>query len=256
MWNTRTDVHVTSEFYGVEGFVQGNEALNSIELALLGDVQGKTILHLQCHFGMDSIALSRRGAKVCGVDFSENAIIEARKLATRCGADTRFIESDVLKLNEVLDEQFDIVFTSYGTIGWLPDLDAWAGIVQRFLKPGGKLVFAEFHPVVWMFDNDFAKVAYSYFNREMIEEEEEGTYADKQAGIREKSITWNHDLGEVLGALLSQGLRITYFGEYDYSPYACFKNVVEIGPECFQIKGLEGKIPMVYALVAESPGLE
>ena len=126
-----------------------------------------------------------------------------------------------------MDEKFDIVFTSYGTIGWFPDLDKWAKIVSHFLKSDGKFVFAEFHPVVWMFDNDFKEVYYNYFNVEPILEEEAGTYADKEATLQTTTITWNHPISEVLNALISNGLEINCFNEFDYSPYNCFNQTEE-----------------------------
>ncbi|RYE50500.1 MAG: class I SAM-dependent methyltransferase [Sphingobacteriales bacterium] len=154
-WNNRTASHLKSEFYNVEGFLAGKSSLNSIELDLLGDVSGKSILHLQCHFGQDTISLARLGAKVTGVDLSDKAIDAARDLAEKCGFAVNFICCDVYDLPDNLNEQFDMVFTSYGVIGWLPDLDKWAKIISRFMKPGGSLIFAEFHPVLWMFDNNF-----------------------------------------------------------------------------------------------------
>ena len=153
-----------------------------------------------------------------------------------------------------MDEKFDIVFTSYGTIGWFPDLDKWAKIVSQFLKPDGKFVFAEFHPVVWMFDNDFKEVFYNYFNIEPILEEAEGTYANKEAALNTTTITWNHPISEVLNALISNGLEINCFNEFDYSPYNCFNQTEEFDSEGsekkFRIKHLENKIPMVYSLSA------
>src|SRR6187551_1118010 len=152
-WNQRTAVHVASDFYGVDAFVKGKSSLQQIELGLLGDVAGKSILHLQCHFGQDTLSLARLGAKVTGVDLSDVAITEARKLARELGLSTDFICCNVYDLPQQLEQQFDVVFTSYGAIGWLPDLDRWAQIVRRFLKPGGRLVLVEFHPFVWMFDD-------------------------------------------------------------------------------------------------------
>jgi ubiquinone/menaquinone biosynthesis C-methylase UbiE len=205
---------------------------------------------MQCHFGQDTLSLARMGAKVTGIDFSGEAIKRARELNDQLGLDATFICTDIYTLPEVLDKQFDIVFTSYGTIGWLPDMQRWAGVVARFLKPGGSFVFAEFHPVVWMFNNTFSAVEYSYFNREAIVETLSGTYAAREADIKMKEIGWNHDLAEVLQNLIAAGLNLTSFQELDYSPYNCFQNMVEIAPQKFQIKGLEGKIPMMYALVA------
>ncbi len=250
LWDEKTAHHVASAFYNTDEFIKGRSTLNDIELSLLGDVKGKTILHLQCHFGQDSLSLARMGAKVTGLDFSGEAIKKARELNGQLGLDATFVCTDIYTLPEVLDKEFDIVFTSYGTIGWLPDMKRWAGVVARFLKPGGAFVFAEFHPVVWMFSNDFTTIEYPYFNREPIIETLTGTYADREADIKQQEIGWNHDLAEVLQSLLAAGLRLTAFKEFDYSPYNCFSNAVEIGTGKFQMKGLEGKIPVVYALVA------
>jgi len=250
LWNDKTDFHLDSPLYDMPGFLSGNSSLTEIETAQLGDVSGTRILHLQCHFGQDSLSLARLGARVTGVDLSDRAIAKARELNDQLGLDARFICCNLYDLGQHLDESFDIVFASFGTIGWLPDLDRWAAIIRQFLRPGGTFHFAEFHPVVWMFDDRFQEVAYSYFNREPIIEETEGTYADRQAPIKNLSVSWNHPFGDVLGALLRQGLRIDHFQEYDFSPFDCFLNTVEIGPRRYQIKGMEGKLPMVYSLVA------
>ena len=148
-WNAKVEPHLKSDFYFVDEFLNGKTSLNSIELEILGDVSGKEILHLQCHFGQDSISLSRMGAKVTGIDLSDKAIEAAQDLAQKCGTDTSFLVSDVYELPKILDKKFDIVYTSYGTIGWLPDLEKWAEVISHFLKPGGKFVFVEFHPFVW-----------------------------------------------------------------------------------------------------------
>ncbi|MEK7226791.1 MAG: class I SAM-dependent methyltransferase, partial [Bacteroidota bacterium] len=147
-------------------------------------------------------------------------------------------------------EQFDIVFTSYGTIGWLPDLQSWAKMIAERLKPGGIFYLAEFHPVVWMFDDDFTHIKYSYENREVIVTENQGTYTDRNADIKGKEYSWNHSIGEVMNALIGAGLKIEMFNEHMYSPYPCFRNTVEFETGKWHIKGLEGKIPMVYSIRA------
>lgn len=249
-WNKQTDIHLRSEFYDLDGFLKGNTSLNDIELGLLGDIQGKTVLHLQCHFGQDTISLSRLGAHVTGVDLSDKAIGRAKEIARETQSDTTFICCDIYDLPAHLDKKFDIVFTSYGTIGWLPDLDKWAKIVSRFLKPNGQFVFVEFHPVVWMFDNDFEKIGYRYFNSGAIIEKETGTYADRSAAITQEYVSWNHGLSEVINSLIRNGLEINVFDEFDYSPYNCFNKTLEIAPKKFRIAHLDNKIPMVYSIVA------
>ncbi|MBK8498027.1 MAG: methyltransferase domain-containing protein [Flavobacteriales bacterium] len=253
MWNARVPHHLGSRMYDVESFVAGRNSLTALELELLGEVTGKRILHLQCHFGQDTISLARMGAEVTGLDISDAAIAEARKLAVRCGSAASWVLSNVIDPVSELDGRFDIVFTSYGTIGWLPDLKPWAANIRRYLKPGGRLVFVEFHPVVWMFDNDFTHVAYSYFNRQTIVEEEQGTYADRSADIKLASHSWNHDLGEVLTALLHEGFRVERFTELDGSPHDCFANTVKGEDGLYRIKGMEGVLPMVYGLSALLP---
>lgn len=249
-WNNKVAYHLASEFYAVDDFIKGKSSLNSFELDLLGDVKGKSILHLQCHFGQDTLSLARMGAHATGVDLSDKAITEANNLAQKINTKADFICCDVYDLPNHLNKQFDIVFTSYGTIGWLPDLSKWANVISHFLKPGGKFVFAEFHPVVWMFDNDFKNVGYSYFNTGPIVETESGTYADKSAPITQEFVGWNHGMAEVINSLIRSGLQITALNEFDYSPYNCFQHTVEFEKGKYRIKHLDNKIPMVYSLSA------
>ncbi|MCY1723510.1 class I SAM-dependent methyltransferase [Prolixibacteraceae bacterium Z1-6] len=253
LWDNKTDIHYKSDFYNVESFIQGKNSLNKIELDLLGDVKGKNILHLQCHFGQDTMSLARFGALATGIDLSGNAIEKAKQLNKKLGTNAKFIQSDIYKLPEVLYEKFDIVFTSYGVIGWLPDMIKWAKVVNHFVKPGGKFVIAEFHPIVWMFSYDFKKIEFNYLESGPIVEELEGTYTNQDANIKDKSVSWNHGLSTVINALLKTGLVLTDFQEYNYSPYDCFENTLKTEDGKFKIKGLEDKIPMVYSVVAQKP---
>lgn len=248
LWNEKTKHHVGSDFYDMEGFLAGKTSLQQPELELLGDVNGKSILHLQCHFGQDSMSLARMGARVTGTDIADDAIAFAQKTAKELELDASFVRADTYTVPEWVNEQFDIVFASYGVIGWLPDMQRFAEVVAKMLKPDGRFVFAEFHPVVWMYDNDFKEITYSYFNKAPIIEELEGTYADKDADIKMKEIGWNHALTDVLQSLINAGLKLEVFKEYDWSPYDCFNNTVKIGDGKWQIKGKEGLMPMMYAL--------
>lgn len=249
-WNNKVETHLKSEFYNLDAFLRGGSSLNAVELELLGDIKGKSILHLQCHFGQDTISLSRMGAELTGVDLSDKAIAGARMIAHETGSDAQFICCDLYELERHLDRQFDLVFTSYGTIGWLPDLMKWARLISKFLKPDGKFVFVEFHPVVWMFDDTFDKVAYNYFNVEAIIETESGTYADRNACISQSFVSWNHSMAEVISSLIGNSLVIEAFQEYDYSPYNIFKGSVESEPKKYRIEHLNGRIPMLYSIVA------
>ncbi|MNU94859.1 bifunctional 3-demethylubiquinone-9 3-methyltransferase/ 2-octaprenyl-6-hydroxy phenol methylase [compost metagenome] len=248
-WNQRVEPHVESEFYDVAGFINGKTSLKETEIGLLGDLKGKRVLHLQCHFGQDSISMARMGASVVGADLSDKAIEKARELAELTQTDATFVCCDLFDLPQHLEGQFDLVFTSYGTVGWLPDLDRWASIIQHFLKPGGKFVFVEFHPVVWMFDDDFQKVGYRYFKSDPIVETTSGTYADREASIRTTSVSWNHGMSEVIGSLLRHGIQLQDLQEYDFANYDCFAHTVEFEPGKFRIKHLENNIPMMYSIV-------
>ncbi|MFZ1264003.1 MAG: class I SAM-dependent methyltransferase, partial [Chitinophagaceae bacterium] len=250
LWNQRTAVHKDSAFYNLKGFKAGENVLTPIELNELGDVAGKKMLHLQCHFGMESLNWARLVADVTGVDLSDEAIKEAKQLNDELGLNAKFIccnvydlhpqlieSSKVSPFGEDLKGDFDIVFTSYGTIGWLPDLDKWAAIIAYYLKPGGIFYMADFHPVVWMFDDAFTHIQYYYENRELIVTENYGTYTDRNADIKGKEYSWNHSISELLNALIRQGLQIQHFNEFMYSPYSNFTNSVETSKGQWQIKG-------------------
>lgn len=247
-WNYKTPIHIGSEFYDNEAFLQGKNTLQDIELSMLGDIKGKSVLHLQCHFGQDSISLARMGANVTAIDLSDEAIKRAQKFAGQLNVDVEFICSDIYNIPSVLDREFDIVFTSYGVIGWLPDIKKWSEIVSHYLKPQGRFIFVEFHPLVWVFDDNFTTIAYDYFNTGEIIETFAGTYADRNADVSYTTVCWNHSLSEVMGNLINSGIEIKQFEEFDYSPYPCFKNVEEVEKGKFKIKHLQYTMPMVYAL--------
>ena len=241
-WNKRTQVHVGSDFYDVEGFLAGACSLNDIELAELGDVEGKTLLHLQCHFGLDTLSWARRGANVTGVDLSPAAIEKAEELRERAGLDAELVCSDVYAFGETCTKTYDIVFTSYGTICWLPSLEKWADTIARCLKPGGTFYMAEFHPAYDLV------TGYPYFHSPEPDVEEEGTYTENCPGETSKMATWAHPLSEVIGSLLAVGIRIDLFNEYPYSPYDCFENMEEREKGKFYIRNNGHDVPMVYTI--------
>ncbi len=252
-WNLKTDVHKTAEFYGLENWRRDPAAtsLQKIELVELGSVAGKSLLHLQCHFGQDTLSWARAGAaKVVGVDFSENAIGLARELAAEQALPAEFVCCNVFDLREHLAGQFDIVFTSYGTIGWLPDLKPWAEVVAHFLKPGGFFYIADFHPVLWMMNDEMTALKYPYHNAGVIETEQVGSYADRYADLKYTEYGWNHSLSEIINVLISNGLRLEFLNEYPHSPFDCFSRTVRGEDGNFRIEGLENVLPMVYSLKA------
>ena len=242
-WNKRTEVHVDSKFYDVEGFLKGKNALKEIELTEMGNVEGKTFLHLQCHFGLDSLSWARLGAQVTGVDLSSTAIDKAKYLAEKTGLDANFICSDLYNFGEISKEQYDVVFTSYGALCWLPDLEKWAELVARNLKPGGTFYIAEFHPFYDIFSG------YSYFHcPEPDVEEEEGTYTENDKGETSTLITWAHPISEVITALIGAGIQITQFSEYPFSSYNCFEGMTEGEEGKFYLKSKGQDIPLVYTI--------
>jgi len=251
LWDAKTRVHVKSAFYDLAGFMAGKNTLQKIELEQLPELKGLKVLHSQCHFGQDTLSMQRMGAQCTGIDLSPLAIDTARDLNTQLGLDASFHTCNVYELDKTLQDTYDLVFTSYGVIGWLPDLKRWAAQLVSRLKPGGQLHITEFHPMMYMYDWDTKKVSYRYFNNgEPYVEEEEGTYADKEAKIGLKEYFWQHSLGDLLSALLHNGLEITTFKEYDYSPYNFFtKEEPRAESEyIFQDNGIN--IPLVFSLNA------
>ncbi|MCB0545583.1 MAG: methyltransferase domain-containing protein [Saprospiraceae bacterium] len=252
-WNLRTGVHKDSEFYNLDAWKNGATSLTSIELREVGDVKGKSLLHLQCHFGQDTLSWARLGAGVTGCDLSDEAIACARQLAEETKLPAKFVCCNVYDLPQHLEGKYDIVFTSYGVVGWLPDLDRWAAVINHFLKPGGMFYIAEFHPVIWMFDEQMERFKYPYHNSGVIQSENVGSYSDRYANIQYTDYGWNHSLSEVINSLTGQGLQIRFLNEYPYSPYDCFDKTVKGDDGFFRIQGLEGIIPMVYSIQAIKP---
>jgi 2-polyprenyl-3-methyl-5-hydroxy-6-metoxy-1,4-benzoquinol methylase len=257
-WNELVTIHAKSKEYDLEGFISGKNSLHSIELEALGDVRGKSLLHLQCHFGLDTISWARLGARVTGVDFSDSAIELAQNIANRVGVKAEFICSNVFELSEVLKKQYDIVFTSYGVLMWLHDIDDWGKIVARYLKPGGVFFIAEFHPFAWVFDDngEELKIKYSYWHsNEPIYWEENGSYADPDAKVENKGdYEWAHPISDVVNALINAGLILKEFKEYPFSvdasnPPGLVK--CEDGYSRFKDKSID--IPLLYSIKAVKP---
>jgi len=252
-WNARTPVHLASSFYDLEGWKRGACSLKPIEVEEVGDVRGLHLLHLQCHFGQDTLSWARRGANVVGLDFSDAAIDAARGLAAELGLSARFVCADVHKAAEAVGEQFDIVFSSYGVLGWLPDLEPWARQVAACLRPGGRFHLIEFHPIRWIFDDALERIIYPWDSRGTpIKTEEKHTYADSNAELDLVEVGWNHGIGTVVTALLHAGLVLDALREHDWSPYPIFAGSVEVAPGRFQAERLRGA-PHVYSLIAHRP---
>ncbi|SDM41895.1 Methyltransferase domain-containing protein [Halogranum gelatinilyticum] len=237
-WDELAELHPETDFYDVESFLAGETTLMDLEREELADVVGggTDLLHLQCHFGLDTLSWAREGATVTGVDFSPVAIETARELRDEAGIDeerARFVESDVYDISDVLDETFDLVFTSYGVLVWLPDLGRWAEVVSRFLKLGGTFYLAEIHPTFAMSetvgDDDWIQLPYAYSNDEAMSfETDEGSYADEDAELSKTTIyEWNHGVGDIVTALVDAGLDIEFVHEFPKSSYKRLDGMVE-----------------------------
>lgn len=252
-WNTKVDIHAKSKFYDVDAFKKGKSSLNKFELDALGDVNGKSLLHLQCHFGQDTLSWSRLGAKCTGIDISNKAIDLAQQLNNELDLDAQFVCCNVLDTSKHVSEKFDIIFTSYGTIGWLPDLKPWAKMISERLKPGGVFYIVEFHPIVWMFDyiNDTPELKYGYHQKEVIYDEYEGTYADANSKMISKEYGWNHGLGDVVTALTEAGLHIDFLKEYDESPYDVFPWLIKNDEGLYETK--DKLFPLLFEVKVSKP---
>jgi len=250
-WNQRTPHHVKSEFYDVRGFVAGATSLRFIEIEELGNIAGKSLLHLMCHFGQDTLSLARMGARTTGIDFSDQAIASAKSLAREIGSDSEFHCCNLYDTRKHVRGRFDIVYTSYGVIGWLPDLTGWGRIIAESLKPGGMFYIAEFHPFVWMMDEKFERFAYSYFHSETpLEFDLKGTYTDRSADISHKDFNWIHTLGDVVNALIANGLEIEFLHEFPFTVYDCFPNLEKVGDHKWVFKNLKDTIPYIFSIRA------
>ena len=243
-WDKRTALHIKSRFYDMASFINGQCSLNPIELAQVGSVAGKSLLHLQCHFGQDTLSWARLGAQVTGLDFSVRAIEQANVLKQATGLEATFIESDVYQFGAENVKTYDIVFTSYGALCWLPDLAAWATTVAGALKTGGEFHLVEFHGV-----NDLL-CGYPYFPTGEASVEEEGTYTENCDGTTSTTVTWSHSLSEVINSLLDAGLRIEHVGEYPFSPYDCFDGLQYVQGLGYQMLHKGQQIPLVYSIKA------
>ncbi len=260
-WEAWTHIHVASDFYDVASFRDGRDPVRvrDYEIAEVGPVEGKTLLHLQCHFGLDTLSWARLGAQVTGADFSPAAVEAATALAAEVGIDARFVVSNVYDLARNLDGQFDIVYTSRGVLGWLPDIRRWANVVAHFVKPGGFFYIAECHPISMAFaDEDVSpgelRLNYPYWEHERaLTFEVKGSYADRDAateGLVEHG--WDHSLGEIVTALIDAGLSIDFLHEFDFAEWD-LGYTVEAEDGKWRIPGEQGRLPLFFTLRASKP---
>jgi len=258
LWESWTRVNIKSDFYDVKAFKRGETQLDQVAAKGVGDVRGKSLLHLQCHFGLDTLDLARRGARVVGVDFSNEAVGFARKLAREISVGAQFICANIYELSDHLDERFDIVFTSHGVLGWLPDINAWAQIISRHLSPGGFFFIAEIHPFAWIFDesrtDNTLAIELPYFHQAQPQIfVEKGNYADPNANIEHEAHYWSHSVSDIISALLGAGLVLESFDEHPFLEWQHFPWMEQNDDGSWALRSDGPQIPLMFSLKARKP---
>lgn len=259
LWNDWTAIHEQSAHYDLAGFKAGKVSLTPVDIEEVGPVAGRSLLHLQCHFGKDTLSWARLGATVTGVDFSERAIDLARALSAELALPATFVCSNIYDLPAALSGQFDIVFTGGGALPWLPDLARWAQVIAHFLKPGGMFYVRDIHPVSWMFEDDEAgediRLAYPYFpDPEPLKGEVHGSYAAPDAAYESVEYTWTHSLSEIVNALLGAGLRLEFLHEFPYTDHHTQFRAMEQAPDgWWGLPGAGANLPLMFSIKACAP---
>ncbi|MFG2039405.1 class I SAM-dependent methyltransferase [Dactylosporangium sp. NPDC048998] len=260
-WDERAPAHAASAGYGVGRFVEDPAHLSDVirfDRPRLGDVRGLRAVHLQCHIGTDTLSLYRLGARVTGLDFSPASLAEARALAGRAGADIDYVESDVYAAPDVLEPgSFDLVYTGVGALCWLPDIHRWAAVVAALLRPGGRLFIREGHPMLWSVDetrgDGVLAVHFPYFEQEAPLVWDDGTtYVETEVKfVNNVTHQWNHGLGEIVTALLGEGLELTMLQEHDSCPWDPLPGFT-VGDEHgeYRLAARPERLPLTYTLQA------
>ena len=254
-WDEVVPIHKRSEFYDLAGFRAGDLSLRPLERGELGDVSGKSLLHLQCHFGMDTLSWARLGARVTGVDYSPAAIEQARALSEELGIPARFVLSAIDQLPGTLRGRFDIVFTSYGVLTWLPDLDRWARVIAHFLKRRGVFYIAEFHPFLHALylerDATDLRVQEPYFHDAEPSSWPPGEdYADRSAILSRETFEWRHTLGDIVNSLIGAGLRVVFLHEFPFSVSDHFSFMEQDPDGWWRLPDGKDRMPMLFSLKA------
>lgn len=257
-WDTVTPAHLEGGFYDVPGFLAGRDPLRPFEVEELGPVDGLDLVHLQCHFGLDTLSWARRGARVVGLDFSAPAIDAARSLAAEAGLSDRaeFVRADVFDAAAALGgRDFDVVYTGLGALVWIGDLDRWADVACGLVRPGGVLYLAEFHPITDAMGDDDTVFERGYFDhgRAPLSCAGDVDYgSDAPLAAPATTYEWIHPVSEVLGALLGRGLVLELFSEHDHTLFRRWPFLEEVGG-VFRLPEGRPSIPLMYSLRARRP---
>jgi len=254
-WDERTAIHVRSEFYDVDRWLQERRGPREWEVAALGDVSGLTLVHLQCHFGLDTLAWARAGATVTGVDFSERAIAAARELAETADLSERatFVCAAVEQASSAVGGQtFDIAYVSLGALCWLPSVERWAEQVGKLVRPGGRFYIHDSHPLSWAFADDRLTVEHTYFEEQQpFVTESPRTYTDSDVPIvNERTYEWNHSLGEIVSALAKNGFVIEFLEEHDWTVWRRFRWLQEQPDGRWTTPPGHPRAPLTFTLLA------
>lgn len=251
-WNSRTAEHLASSFYDVPAFLRGGDTLKPLETDLCGDVHGRDLLHLQCHFGLDTLSWARRGAQATGVDFSTSAIAAARAIAAQASLQARFHVADVMDLPTRLHCGFDLVVSTYGVLCWLPSLPEWARNVARCLRTGGRLVLVEFHPILDVFGSGCISGSSDYFEATPILSRTRGSYAARECPLELTDIRWAHSLGAIIDAISRAGMTIRQVAEHPFCVYPIVP-WLEIERDGYWWPAERaGRPPCMFSIVAEA----
>lgn len=259
-WDERAPIHVDSELYAVSDFLADPDAttLRPFEVDEVGDVRGRTLVHPQCHFGLDTLSWARRGAQVTGLDFSPAAVAAATDVAGRAGLDAGFVAGNVYDAVDLVGGRtFDVVYTGLGALNWLPDIDRWARVMAALASPGGMLYLAEFHPLHAILGDDDLTVAYPYFHDRdaPLEFDEPGTYADLEATTEHnRTVEWTHGLGTVVTAIIEAGFAVELLHEFDYTLFPRWPFLVKSGRDTYRLPEGMPSIPLMYSVRARRPG--
>ncbi len=253
-WDELVPVHARSAAYDLAHF-DARRSREWLDQGSLGDVRGKRLLHLQCHIGTDTLSWARHGAVVTGADFSPPAIELARELGTKLRLEAEFVCAEIERLPRVLERHFDLVYTSYGVLTWLPDLEPWARAISELLERGGRFYVIDTHPFLGLFNDRFGEFDGSYFHSdEPLVYIADGSYADRDAVLEKKtSCEWQHALSDVVNALTGAGLRIDALREFPYLMFQRFPDMVRGEDGWWRLPDSEGRFPLLFSLLAAKP---
>lgn len=249
-WNSVTSIHASSKLYNLEKFRKGKTSLQRTEIEEVGNVRGKTLLHLLCHFGMDTLSWARRGALVTGVDISESSVRLARKLSRETRVPAKFICSDIYALPDVLDQKYDIIFASYGVLLWLSNLRKFAKIVNHYLADGGLFYIIDLHPFTNILSCDF-KLIYKYFDRGPFLDDADGSYTDWNEKVSGETYEWSYTMSDLINELVREGLKLEFVHEFPFTMYDQFPGFMEKNKKGqYVLRDKKIEIPLLFSLKA------